>query len=168
MGATWPAGVSAREHVVDIITDHHSARVMFMPQRLVVQAGDTVTWVNRQASPHNMLTYPGGHPSGASGFGSPMLTKRGERWSVRLTTLGTYEYHCLPHVLMNMRATIIVGTPSHPSKMHRPTAGELRTYRERLLEYFTADEIDEMPVLAQSLKPPFRMLPLAHVGAHEH
>lgn len=138
--ALAPRAAQAEEHIVQIISDLDSMRFTFEPRIVIIKPGDTVTWVNQEAIDHNIVTYPDGFPAGATGFESPYLAEKGERWSHTFTLGGSYEYHCIPHLLMGMHASVIVGQPSKAGEFHRPSATEVARYRDMLLEYFDGDE----------------------------
>lgn len=131
---------SAEEHIVRVVSDYKNLRMYFQPKSITIEPGDTVTWHNEVKEDHNVLTFPDGYPQGADGFKSPDLKERGQRWSHTFTVIGTYEYHCLPHLPMGMRGVVIVGRPSRADEFHRPSRDEVAAYRDRLLEYFDEDE----------------------------
>lgn len=139
----------AGEHIVRIISDYENLRMYYDPKLIIINEGDTVTWINEKKEDHNIMSFPDGFPKSASPFKSPDLTAAGEKWSKTFNVSGTYEYHCLPHIPMGMHGTIIVGAPSANDDFHQPTSEELAAYRGMLLEYF--DE-EEYPYTA-SLKP---------------
>ncbi|WP_282607886.1 plastocyanin/azurin family copper-binding protein [Pelagibius sp. Alg239-R121] len=138
-GCAWEQK-EPREHVVSIVSDLNSMSMSFEPRSLHIEPGDTVTWINAADVTHNMITYPDGFPKGADGFESDYLLVAGERWSYRFQDEGTYEYHCLPHILMKMEGTVVVGKASGESDFHDPSNGEIARYREQLAEYFDEDE----------------------------
>jgi len=70
----------------------------FTPNSLTVKAGSTVTWVNRDDEPHNVVSDTGSFRSGA--------VDTNETFSFKLDNPGTYPYHCALHP--RMVATIIV------------------------------------------------------------
>jgi plastocyanin len=82
----------------------------FKPDTLTIKPGDTVTWQNDQDDTHNIMAEK--LPAGAEDFESPMLEKKGDRWSYTFKTPGTYVYHCHPHAENNMRGMIVVDRPS--------------------------------------------------------
>lgn len=133
-----PAG--AKEHVVRIISDYENLRMTFEPKTLHIEPGDTVNWVNQDDELHNMVTYPDGFPEGAHGFVSPYLVKKGETWSHKFTVEGTYEYHCVPHMFLGMRGSVIVARPSLPSEFHTPTEAEVQQYRKLIIEFHGDNE----------------------------
>ncbi|MEU0391700.1 cupredoxin family copper-binding protein [Streptomyces sp. NPDC006208] len=73
------------------------------PSTLIIDAGSTVTWVNRDTAPHDVKT-----TSAPVAVHSPMLDKGGT-WSFTFTTPGTYSYYCTVHP--DMTARIIVKAP---------------------------------------------------------
>jgi plastocyanin len=100
----------AREYVVKMITDTGKGAYRFEPSKLTVKSGDMVTWVNNQDDTHNVMTESA--PDKARDFESPLLEKKGQKWSHVFTVSGTYAYHCHPHAENNMRGVIIVDHPS--------------------------------------------------------
>jgi plastocyanin len=74
------------------------AKFAFGPNTVTVPAGTTVTWTNRDADSHTVT-------STAGAFSSPALD-RGETFSYRFATPGTYTYFCALHP--HMTAQVIV------------------------------------------------------------
>ncbi len=70
----------------------------FAPETIRVQAGQTVTWVNRDSAEHNVVF-------DETGQTSPMLGQ-GEQWSISFNEPGTYTYDCGPHP--SMTGTVVV------------------------------------------------------------
>ena len=70
----------------------------FRPQRLTVQTGARVTWVDKDAANHT-VTFDGG--PGDLGNVDP-----NERVSTKFNSPGTYSYVCTYHP--NMRGTVVV------------------------------------------------------------
>lgn len=68
----------------------------FNPQSVTIKAGTTVTWTNNDAA---------GHDVKSDDFASPIMAK-GETFSFKYETAGTYEYICGVHP--SMKGTIIV------------------------------------------------------------
>lgn len=137
--------LQAEEHIVEVITDNEQGITSFKPKFLKVAQGDTVTWVNITDDLHNVITYPDGFPSGSAGFESPYFEKAGDRWSYTFEQKGTYQYHCIPHILMGMRGVITVATPTPPNRFHKPSKDEIVAYRGKLLEFFDSEEFSIMP-----------------------
>lgn len=134
----------AKDYTVKIITDYDNMRMAFDPQTIIIKTGDKVTWINTKSETHNIITYPDGYPEGASSFNSPYLEKEGQTWSHVFDKAGTYEYHCIPHLMMGMRGKIIVDTPTEQGKWHNPTNQERRDYQKKLLEYYDEDTIKSL------------------------
>jgi amicyanin len=70
----------------------------FVPQRLTVKAGTTVTWTNTDDIPHTVA-------STTKAFKSKALDTN-DKFSFTFTTAGTYEYFCTLHP--HMTGTIVV------------------------------------------------------------
>lgn len=79
----------------------------FGPQRLVVRAGTSVTWTNRDDIPHTVV---------ASGkeFRSKVLDT-GDTFSFTFTAPGTYAYFCSLHPHMTGTIVVEAATGSLPS-----------------------------------------------------
>ncbi len=99
----------AKDYVVRAVSNPDGS-FAFRPGALTIQPGDTVTWENDQDDMHNVMAEE--LPEGEETFESPMLEKKGDRWSYTFKTPGTYVYHCHPHADNNMRGTVIVDRPS--------------------------------------------------------
>lgn len=82
--------VSAATHTVTI------EGMRFVPDRLSVQRGDEVVWVNKDFVPHT-ATGPG--------FDSRSIAP-GASWTARVTKPGTHPYVCTFHPTMT--ATLVV------------------------------------------------------------
>lgn len=70
----------------------------FIPERLVVRAGETVTWLNEDDIPHAIA-------ASNKTFRSRALDTD-DKYSFTFTTPGVYEYFCSMHP--HMKATIVV------------------------------------------------------------
>jgi plastocyanin len=70
----------------------------FAPQRIVVQAGTTVTWTNADDAPHTVV-------STTKLFKSSALDTA-DKFSFTFATPGTYEYFCSLHP--HMTGTVVV------------------------------------------------------------
>lgn len=89
-----PEGSSAAETVTVEIKDF-----TFTPATLEIPVGTTVTWINQDSSPHNVIAEDGSIDSG--------LLDQGESYSYTFEEPGTYAYTCTFHPYM--QATIVVG-----------------------------------------------------------
>ncbi|KAG0608938.1 hypothetical protein M758_8G145000 [Ceratodon purpureus] len=83
----------------------------FYPSSLSVAAGETVTFVNNKAFPHNVVFDEDAVPAGVKVDDlthEDYLNGPGESFSVTLKTPGTYEYYCEPHQGAGMKGSITV------------------------------------------------------------
>jgi plastocyanin len=103
----------AKEYTVKMVTDEDKEySYRFDPDKLTIQPGDTVNFVNAQDDRHDVVF--ASVPKTAELAKSPMLKKKDQSWSYTFTQPGTYKFHCHPHAKFDMRGTIIVGQPSKP------------------------------------------------------
>lgn len=145
ISASVSISAHAEDHIVEVITDVENGTTSFKPKFLRIAKGDTVTWVNKMDDFHNVITYPDGFPVGATGFESPYLEEKGDSFSFTFEHAGTYQYHCIPHIMMGMRGVVTVGRPTPPNQFHKPTREEVMAYRDKLLEFFDSEEFGVMP-----------------------
>lgn len=99
--------------------DPQGARVWFDPVGVLLDPGQTVRWIC-EANYHTTTAY---HPRNgnrslriprqAQSWGSDVLAP-GDRFEVRLTVTGTYDYCCVPHEAAGMVGRLIVGRPGGP------------------------------------------------------
>lgn len=134
-----------KHHVVEVVSDYDNLRMAFRPKRIVVQPGDTVTWVNLAAEEHNVFSYPDGYPKGSKPMLSPYMQKKDEKWSRTFNVEGTYEYHCIPHLPMGMHGKVVVGRPSEAAEFHEPNADQMKAYAAKLREYFDEEDFKYKP-----------------------
>lgn len=94
----------------------------FEPERITVDAGQTVVFSNTSDESHTVTAYGDDLPSGAEYFASgdfpdeeaardsvsDGLLEAGEEFEVTLTEPGTYNYFCIPHEASGMKGTIVV------------------------------------------------------------
>ncbi|MCF6288761.1 MAG: plastocyanin/azurin family copper-binding protein [Proteobacteria bacterium] len=86
----------------------------YTPSNLVIEAGDTVRWINTggehniQADNNSFRCAQGCDATGGDGNASTEL------WSVEITfrTIGTTTYFCAPHVIFGMVGSITVVEPT--------------------------------------------------------
>lgn len=74
----------------------HISNNSFIPKNLVVQKGQTVTWVNDDRAPHTVT---------GKGFGSEKL-KPGQTYMHQFNHRGEYHYYCRLHP--NMKGNVSV------------------------------------------------------------
>jgi plastocyanin len=67
-------------------------RYLYAPKRLVIEAGTTVEWTNRDEMVHTVSADDGSWDSGA--------IRPGESWRATFTEPGVYPFHCGPHPFM--------------------------------------------------------------------
>ena len=70
----------------------------FQPATLIVKAGDSVVWVNKDPFPHTATSPAGGFDSKEIGAG--------KSWQLKTTKAGVFPYTCLFHP--TMKATLKV------------------------------------------------------------
>ena len=83
----------AQEYMIDI------ANFAFSPSSLTINAGDSVTWTNRDSSAHTVTSDSGNE------LDSERISN-GQIYTHVFAQPGTYSYHCTPHP--GMKATIVV------------------------------------------------------------
>jgi amicyanin len=76
----------------------HIDNFAFSPQEITVAPGATVTWVNRDDIPHNVV-------ASNKAFRSKVMDTD-QQYSFTFSTPGTYEYFCALHP--HMKGTVIV------------------------------------------------------------
>ncbi|WP_406629785.1 plastocyanin/azurin family copper-binding protein [Amycolatopsis sp. WGS_07] len=86
----------------------------YSPASLTVHVGDTVTWIQHDTAPHDVVT-----TSAPVAFRSPQLSQ-GQSWNYTFRTAGTYSYYCSVHP--DMRAQIIVQPAAAPPPPTRASA----------------------------------------------
>jgi amicyanin len=77
----------------------------FLPQRITVKAGTTVTWINEDDVPHTIV-------SSSKVFKSKALDTA-DKFSFTFTTPGTYDYFCSVHP--HMTGAVVVEAASGSS-----------------------------------------------------
>jgi plastocyanin len=70
----------------------------FLPERLEVEAGTTITWTNRDQVPHTVTADDGSWDSG--------LIAPGATWRRTFEEPGTHPFHCTPHPFMRGVVTV--------------------------------------------------------------
>ncbi|MFA5702240.1 MAG: plastocyanin/azurin family copper-binding protein [Advenella sp.] len=120
LAASFYPGLLLSENVVDIVMAGTvgGAHVWYDPYGLLIQAGQTVRWVNKD--PGNTHTATAYHPDnygrsrriplGAAAWNSGFLLPD-ESFSVTFEREGVYDFYCLPHEHAGMVGRIIVGKP---------------------------------------------------------
>jgi plastocyanin len=104
LAASLATGVLAGAAGIEVIaalaadTEVKIDNFAFLPQRLVVKAGTTVTWINADDSPHTVA-------SSTKLFKSKALDTD-DRFAFTFTTPGVHEYFCSVHP--HMTGTVVV------------------------------------------------------------
>ena len=95
----------------------------YAPERIRVDRGTTVRWVNDGEVGHTVTAYGAGIPDrggyfASGGFESERAARNdprggllgsGERYEHTFDVGGTYEYFCVPHESSGMTGTVVVG-----------------------------------------------------------
>jgi plastocyanin len=113
-GAIGPGASSAAagSTVVVTMTDDPPR---FVPEKVTINAGDTVEWDNTGKVLHSATNNPtfainkadASVPAGTKPFNSGFMTP-GAKFSYKFTVAGTYKYICLPHQKDGMIGEITV------------------------------------------------------------
>ncbi|MBF8290162.1 MAG: copper binding protein, partial [Chloroflexi bacterium] len=94
---------------VTILIEHY----VFSPSPVTIVTGTTVTWVNKDPTEHSIVSDTGAFPKSA-------VLKTGDKYSVKFSKAGTYNYHDGFSTLV--RGTIVVTGPTvTPKPTPRPT-----------------------------------------------
>ena len=80
----------------------------FLPQRITVKAGTTVTWINEDDVPHTIV-------SSSKVFKSKALDTA-DKFSFTFTTPGTYDYFCSLHPHMTGAVVVEAATGSNAAQ----------------------------------------------------
>lgn len=114
------AGAMGRVH--DVRMELRDGVYRYDPATLTIKVGDTVRWLNVNGFPHNVSFYQDQVPAGAVDFlGTAMANQLspliGPLMADSLATYeitfagaptGTYNYFCLPHEALGMKARLTV------------------------------------------------------------
>jgi plastocyanin len=80
--------------------------LVFQPEQLTINAGDTVSFEVRGLGPHNLIV--AGHPEWSH---EPLSFAAGESWQQQFDVPGRYAIWCEPHRAAGMTAEINVLAP---------------------------------------------------------
>lgn len=106
MTVASPAFSSGTTHEVKMLNKHpdnKKLRNVFLPLLLVIQPGDTVTFLPTDKG-HNSASIKGMIPEAAE----PWKSKINKEFSVTFDVPGVYGYKCTPHFALGMVGMIIV------------------------------------------------------------
>ena len=119
-GSATPAPITGTTHEVKMIGDDKGYR--FEPANITIKQGDGIKFVMVSGGPHNVAFEEGGFPAAASAqlaanipnspapLQSDMLMNPNQDVTISFANVpaGTYNYHCTPHLAMNMKGVITV------------------------------------------------------------
>lgn len=117
--AATPAATGA---VHEVTMELRDGRYLYDPVQLTIKVGDTVRWINLSGGPHNVAFYQDKIPAGAADLlngampnrlgplNGPLLTDSLAAYQISFVgaPAGTYEYFCLPHEALGMKARLTV------------------------------------------------------------
>ena len=98
----------AADHQVQMLNKGEKGAMVFQPDFIVAQPGDTVTFVPTDKS-HDAMSIKDMIPEGAE----PFKGKLNEQITVTVEKEGIYGVKCAPHYGMGMVALIVVGEPTN-------------------------------------------------------
>ena len=98
----------AADHQIQMLNKGEKGAMVFQPDFIVAQPGDTVTFVPTDKS-HDAQSIKDMIPEGAE----PFKGKMNEQITVTLDKEGVYGVKCAPHYGMGMVALIVVGKPTN-------------------------------------------------------
>lgn len=118
--AGTPAPITGTTHEVRMVFENNEYK--FVPANITVKAGDGIRWIMVSGAPHNVAFDPATVPAAAksqllanmpnqiSELSGPMMINPNETYTISFANVptGTYNYHCTPHLAMNMRGVITV------------------------------------------------------------
>lgn len=88
-----------------------SGLLVFEPAQTKICVGDSVTWTNNKAGPHNVVFDEDAIPEGVDQEKISMdeqLGEEGDTFTMKFDTAGDYEYYCEPHRGAGMQGKLIV------------------------------------------------------------
>jgi plastocyanin len=109
-----------KTHDVKMVLDGSSYR--YVPDALIIKAGDVVRFLNKSGGPHNVSFWPdsiprggaaalqSGMPSQSAPLEGPLLVDPEAVYEVSFVGAppGVYRFYCLPHVAMGMSGYLTV------------------------------------------------------------
>jgi plastocyanin len=119
-GTAAMAPITGKTVEVKMVGDEKGYR--FEPADVTVKQGDGIKFVMVSGGPHNVAFPPESTPAAAkaqlsanmpnqmSELAGPLLVNPNEAYTISFANVapGKYEYHCTPHLAMNMKGTITV------------------------------------------------------------
>lgn len=101
-------GALAADHQVKMLNKGAKGEMVFEPDLVMAQVGDTVTFLPTDAG-HLAQTTPGMLPAGGKQFQG----KAGKPVTMTIDAEGIYGVKCLPHFSMGMVALVVAGKPTN-------------------------------------------------------
>lgn len=112
--------ITGTTHEVKMVGDDKGYR--FDPADITVKAGDGIKFTVVSMGPHNVAFDPAAVPADAkaqlaanmsnttSELTGPMLMNANDSYTISFAGVkpGTYEFHCTPHLAMNMKGKVTV------------------------------------------------------------
>lgn len=106
----------------DVRMELRDGAYRYDPVTLTIKVGDTVRWLNVNGFPHNVSFYQDQVPAGAVDFlrtampnqlsplNGPLMTDSLATYQITFVgaPTGTYNYFCLPHEALGMKARLTV------------------------------------------------------------
>lgn len=109
VGMLMLAGAAnAADHQVQMLNKGEKGAMVFQPDFIVAELGDTVTFVPTDKG-HDAASIDGMIPDGAE----PFKGKINQEITVTVDKEGVYGVKCVPHYGLGMVALIVVGTPTN-------------------------------------------------------
>ena len=119
-GSASAAPITGTTHVVRMVGDAQGYR--YEPANITVKQGDGIRFDMVSGGPHNVAFNPADIPADVkpqlsanmpnqmTELSSPMMMNAGENYTISFANIkpGAYNYHCTPHLAMNMRGVITV------------------------------------------------------------
>lgn len=114
------APITGTTHEVRMVFENNEYK--YVPANLTINSGDGIRFIMVSGAPHNVAFDPATVPAAAksqlianmpnqiSELSSPMMINPNETYTISFANIpaGTYNYHCTPHLAMNMRGVITV------------------------------------------------------------
>lgn len=114
------APITGTTHVVNMVGDGQGYR--FEPADITIAAGDGIRFVMVSGGPHNVAFDPAtlspeakaalvaNMPEQAGELSGKMMLNANEEYTISFAGVpaGTYDYHCTPHLAMNMKGKITI------------------------------------------------------------
>jgi len=88
-----------------------SGLLQFVPQKTTICKGDSVTWVNNKAGPHNVVFDEDAIPAGVEQEAISQydqMGEEGESFTMKFDKAGDYAFYCEPHRGAGMMGSLVV------------------------------------------------------------